>query len=97
MKDDDRDFYERLGELIRGRRKKVKGMTQAKLAQVLDIPRTSVTMVEQGRQAVTVRQLVQIARALKVPYAELVPEFAAPKPKVPDAERAWLESVADEK
>jgi transcriptional regulator with XRE-family HTH domain len=96
MRTSEGDFYVELGTLIRAQRHTLT-MTQAKLAQILDIPRSSVTMIEQGRQAVHVRQLLQIANALRVHYTHLVPAFASAKAPVDDSERAWLEAITEEK
>ncbi len=64
-------FNAALGESIR--RHRDQRMTQAELAQRVGLSRTSVTNIECGRQRLLVDQLVDIAAALEVPVADLVP------------------------
>lgn len=47
-------------------------LTQAQLAALLGIPHTNVSGIERGVRGLTIQQLVKIARALKVPPAELL-------------------------
>lgn len=47
-------------------------LTQADLAALLGIPHTNVSGIERGVRGLTIQQLVKIARALRVPPAELL-------------------------
>lgn len=65
-------FYEALGAEVRRRREAV-GMTQATLASRIGVLRTTVTNIERGRQGVFAHQVVQLAMALGVEAASLLP------------------------
>lgn len=56
-------------------------MTQEALASKISLSRTSVINIEKGRQQLLVHTLADIARALKVAPAELIPEFQIGEPK----------------
>lgn len=60
-----RELYERIGLAVRKRRDKI-GMTQATLAELSGLSRTSVTNIERGGQALLVHQLLELAKALGV-------------------------------
>jgi transcriptional regulator with XRE-family HTH domain len=66
-----RELYERIGLAIRKQRDRV-GMTQATLAELSGLSRTSVTNIERGGQAVLVHQLVELAKALGVSPTSLL-------------------------
>src|SRR5665213_3595571 len=76
----DRDqFYTELGARLRAKRESV-GLTQADLAAIAGISRTSLTNIEAGRQRILVDQLALICGKLGVAAAELIPtDFPAPK------------------
>ena len=67
----DKSFYEAVGRRIREARKGK--ITQAALASVVSLTRTSIVNIEQGRQQLFVHTLVNIAQALRVPVADLIP------------------------
>ncbi|HJQ24668.1 MAG TPA: helix-turn-helix transcriptional regulator [Blastocatellia bacterium] len=67
-----KSFYANLGKRIRNRRQQAK-ITQDELAQRLSVTRTSVTNIESGRQRILVHSLYDIAQALGVPPASLLP------------------------
>lgn len=67
----DKSFYEAVGRRIREVRKGK--ITQAALASVVSLTRTSIVNIEQGRQQLFVHTLVDIAQALRVPVADLIP------------------------
>lgn len=64
-------FNTKLGANIRILRDGV--MTQKALANRVGLSRTSITNIECGRQGLLVHQLVDIADALDVPVAKLIP------------------------
>jgi transcriptional regulator with XRE-family HTH domain len=64
-------FNEELGRLIRNTR--TGKMTQAALGERIGLSRTAITNIECGRQRLLVDQLVEIADALGIPAAELLP------------------------
>lgn len=75
----DRDqFYFRLGTKLRVERERL-GLTQAGLASVIGISRTSLTNIECGKQRLLVDQLAVICRELRVSPADIMPvEVAGP-------------------
>jgi transcriptional regulator with XRE-family HTH domain len=83
------DFYPELGSKIRRRRDAI-GMTQSTLAAKAGVSRTSITNIERGGQAILVHQFLNIAMALKVPPASLLPSEA---PRRPDPEVEFSDTV----
>lgn len=73
---DHEDFYREVGERIRKARR-ARGLTQAALATLVSLTRTSITNVEKGRQKILLHTLADLARALHVEYAALLPESPA--------------------
>lgn len=73
---DDRPLYIYIGEQIASRRK-AKGMTQARLAELVNLSRVSISNIEKGRQNFLVHKLWEISRALGTHPAELLPKPAA--------------------
>ena len=69
-------LYQLLGENVRRYRNQC-GLTQEQLADRIDLTRTSVVNIEQGRQHPPLHLLFQIAKALKVAIQTLIPEEAA--------------------
>lgn len=67
-------FLRRLGDRIRERRTEL-GLTQAELAERCELHRTFIGSVERGERNVSILNLVTIARALRIPLADL---FAKP-------------------
>ena len=51
-----------------------RGLSQAALAKLLDLPRTYVVEVENGHRNVTLRNINRFARALEISLAELIAE-----------------------
>lgn len=66
-------LYEKIGLLIRERRKAV-GMTQAQLAAAMEISRPALVNVELGRQRVLVHTIYDLAEVLDCLPGELVPK-----------------------
>ena len=68
------DFrYEAFGRLVAMHRKRIHGLTQAKLGNAVGLSRTSITNIEKGRQHVLLHHLFALARALKVSPHALLP------------------------
>jgi transcriptional regulator with XRE-family HTH domain len=67
----ERLLYEALGKRVRELRQD--RFTQAELAALLDMSRTSVTNLERGRQRIPLHQLLRIADALGCELGELLP------------------------
>jgi transcriptional regulator with XRE-family HTH domain len=97
-------IYERMGKLIRSRRKKL-NLTQDDLAQRVTLKRTSITNIEKGRQKIQVHTLFELAAALEVDPVTLIP---SPKAQETDAikervkgfrpdEREFVKSVLSNK
>jgi DNA-binding XRE family transcriptional regulator len=70
-------FYRKLAERVRARREAL-GLTQAELAEKADVSRSSIANLETGRQAILVHQFVGLAKALELPWTELMPEIDEP-------------------
>ena len=67
-------FYEEVGRRIRDARKGRKpALTQDGLAKLVGLTRTSITNVEQGRQKCLLHTFAEIATALHVEAATLIP------------------------
>ncbi len=64
-----------MGRIVAEARKR-KGMTQAEVAGAAGINTTSVFMFETGRQNMTIKNIVMLARALDLELADLVPRSA---------------------
>ncbi len=65
------NFNEELGRRIRAAREGK--LTQAALGASVGLSRTAITNIECGRQRLLVDQLVEIAAAIGIPPAELLP------------------------
>lgn len=72
----DMSFYEAVGRRIRDARHGK--ITQAALASLVSLTRTSIVNIEQGRQQLLLHTLVDIARALQVPSSDLIPPVSDP-------------------
>lgn len=71
-----KQIYEQMGKLIRARRKKLE-LTQDDLAQRVHLKRTSITNIEKGRQKIQIHTLFDLAVALEVEPATLLPPLKA--------------------
>jgi transcriptional regulator with XRE-family HTH domain len=67
-----RQFYSEVGKRVRAARK-ARSMTQEGLASQVSLTRTSITNIEQGRQNFPLHMLAEIAAALNVLPAALLP------------------------
>jgi transcriptional regulator with XRE-family HTH domain len=67
-------LYQMLGKRIRDERKKA-DFTQLKLAERVNLTRTSITNIEKGQQKIQVYTLYAIAKALNIPVRNLLPEI----------------------
>jgi transcriptional regulator with XRE-family HTH domain len=94
-------IYVELGKRIRAARKG-KRLTQARLAEVVSLTRTSITNIEKGRQKLLIHTLYDLAGALGVSPRDLLPEengqlvdgVENQLPKdLSDKERSWLKAV----
>ena len=71
-------FYQEIGRRIRdARRRRKPAITQDGLAKLIGLTRTSITNVEQGRQKCLLHTLSDIAVALDVEMASLIPSNSA--------------------
>lgn len=95
-------FYEEVGRRIREARKRRKPpLTQEALANVVSLTRTSITNVEKGRQKFLLHTLADIAVALQVEPASLLPPPNAESGRRldealknrPKAEKDWIKSA----
>ncbi len=102
MTTDHAPFYAEVGRLIR-RAREASGLTQEELASQVSLTRTSVTNIEKGRQKLLLHTIIDIAAALRVAPAELLPGAAATGEAGgdleelikgrPRKERAWIRAV----
>lgn len=65
-------LYDLLGDNIR-RHRTLKGLTQEQLATKIDLARTSIVNIEQGRQHPPLHLLFEISRVLEVSFENLIP------------------------
>ena len=72
-------MYPRIGHRIRELRES-HGFTQSQLAGQVDLTRTSIVNIEQGRQKVMIHTLYQLAAVFNVQVAELLPAFDESSP-----------------
>ena len=70
---DQQAFYSEVGRRIRQTREE-RGLTQEALAELVSLTRTSITNIEKGRQKILAHTLVDLATALRVAPATLLPE-----------------------
>jgi DNA-binding XRE family transcriptional regulator len=89
-------FYRKLAEQVRDRREAL-GLTQAELAERAVMSRSSVANLETGRQAILLHQFVGLAKALELPWTELMPDIdepaAADVRTLPKAVEAFVAAV----
>lgn len=95
------EFYSAVGRLIRGARDEAR-LTQDTLASRVGLTRTSVTNIEKGRQKLLLHTFFEIANALGVAPAALLPDMSQPvaEPLLddllkgrPKKEREWIKSA----
>jgi len=67
------DLYKAVGQRIR-RIREERQLTQAELASLVSLTRSSITNIEQGRQKLLLHTLYDIATALAVKSSDLLPE-----------------------
>jgi transcriptional regulator with XRE-family HTH domain len=72
-------IYEYIGTALRDRRTAA-GRTQQELADAAGLKRSTLAMIETGRQQVSLDQLIDLSRALQIDYRELlpVPDYLVP-------------------
>ncbi|MCB9924345.1 MAG: helix-turn-helix transcriptional regulator [Planctomycetaceae bacterium] len=96
---DEQCFYEEVGRRIRDARKRRKPpLTQETLAGLVSLTRTSITNVEKGRQRFLLHTLADIANALQVAPASLLPQsdiesahrLEEALKNRPQAEKEWI-------
>ena len=93
-------FYVEVGKRIRSARK-ARSMTQEALASQVSVTRTSITNIEQGRQKFPMHMLAELAAALHVTPAALLPgdtteedaELELALEGRPPEEQAWIRSA----
>lgn len=66
------DFYKEFGQTLKQQRERI-GLTQGELAAKVQLGRTSVTNIEQGRQHVPLHMLLELAKAVGVDPMVLLP------------------------
>jgi transcriptional regulator with XRE-family HTH domain len=71
----EQQLYRIIGLRIRERRDALE-LTQAQLAQLVGLSRTSITNIESGRQPAPLHQFVRIATALDIDVHALLPDRA---------------------
>lgn len=91
-------FYDELGRRIRSARLEY-GLTQAQLAERVSLTRTSLTNIERGKQKLLAHTLYEIATALEVEPAVLLPGLdlssLSSQPKVSLAEQLESDMPAE--
>lgn len=66
----EQQFLQKFGKRLAGIRKQ-KGITQEKLADAVDLHRTYIGFIEQGKRNPSIGNIYKIARALKVSVKDL--------------------------
>lgn len=61
--------------------RKQRGLTQEKLAELADLDRTYIGLIERGQRNVTIRSIEKIANALEVPAHILLKEIKLKRSK----------------
>ena len=78
------DFYKKVGEAIRVKRKE-RGLSQEGLAKAVGLKRPSMSNIEKGRQNILLHTFYDIADTLNVNTNALLPERLRPEPvNLPD-------------
>lgn len=102
MMNDRETFYQEVGRRIReARRRRKPPLTQEGLAKLVSLTRTSITNVEKGRQKFLLHTLADIASALHVDPATLLPKASGESDRQldealkhrPKAEKEWIKSA----
>lgn len=65
------DILTRFGACVRKRRQAL-GLSQEEFAELADVHRTYVGMIERGEKNITLRNIAKFAKALKVPIHDLL-------------------------
>lgn len=65
------DILAQFGERVRERRKAL-GLSQEELAELADVHRTYVGMIERGEKNITLRNIAKFAKALRTPIYDLL-------------------------
>lgn len=94
-------FYEEVGRRIRDARKRRNPpLTQEALGKIVLLTRTSITNVEKGRQKFLLHTLADIASALQIDPASLLPVSQGSNHQLDDAlknrpraEKEWIKSA----
>lgn len=90
---DERRLYQVLGERLKKLREGSVGirgrMTQAELAKLVNLERTSITNIEKGEQKVPLHVIFRICEVLKIPVTEVIPSLI----EVQSNEEVLLEDI----
>jgi transcriptional regulator with XRE-family HTH domain len=93
----DESLYAKLADRVRTRREDLK-LTQADLANRAGVSRSSIANIETGRQAILLHQFIGLARALELPWEELMPTVddptASKSQALPKGVRAFVATLA---
>ena len=73
MRDGAGSLYREFGKLVKAHRRRLTGMSQAKLGDHVGLSRTSVNNIENGRHHASLHHLFAIADALQVSPEALLP------------------------
>lgn len=79
------EIYVQFGLLVRQHRERL-GLSQAQVAQAIDLSRSSVANVETGRQHIPMHHLYSLARVLQVDVHALLPSMDGAPSAVVDRE-----------
>ncbi len=86
MRPAEKSFYAALGARVR-RAREGTNRSQALLAELVGVPRTSLILMERGDQRIGVYVLSRMAAVLEIPVAELLADEEHGDAPVPDAAR----------
>jgi transcriptional regulator with XRE-family HTH domain len=99
---DSKTFYRGVGQNVRMKREQL-GLTQEALASQVGLTRTSITNIEKGRQQLLLHTLVDIAHALNIEPAFLLPEVIggskerldAKLKEYPTSQQDWIKATIE--
>jgi transcriptional regulator with XRE-family HTH domain len=92
---DDKELAQIVGALIAGRRK-AKGLTQAQLAELMDVEKETVSRMETGVISPTLTRLAQLAKLLDCQISDLIQAHSAETVEQATSLLSRMEQLSDE-
>ena len=70
----DNEIVKNIGEHIKKKRE-IMGLTQEKLAEIMDISITTISRLENGQQCMSVKNLIKLSKVLQIDVADLFSSY----------------------